>query len=69
MGQNQREKRISKFCELSEVKQCEFHFLLQHSNYKDPQKELTDCIISNENNNLTLKNKVEKVKLLFQESI
>ena len=59
-----KEKRICKFCNLSEV-EVETHFLLQCRNYKDLRKGLSDHLISTENINLTFGNKLEKLNLLF----
>ena len=53
-----KEKRICKFCDLSEVED-ETHFLLQCRNYKDLRKGLIDHLISTENINLTFGNKLE----------
>ena len=43
----------------------EFHFYLQCRKYKDFYKELTYYLISTENINLTLRKRLEKLKLLF----
>ena len=59
-----KEERKCKFCDLNEVED-ETHFLLQCRNYKDLRKGLIDYLISTENINLTLGNKLEKLKLLF----
>ena len=46
-----------------------FHYLLQCPNYKDPRKELIEYIIHNENINLTLGKKVEKLKLALDKFV
>ena len=54
---------MCKFCDLNEV-EYETQFL-QYQNYKDLREGLIDHLISTENINLTLGNKLEKLKVLF----
>ena len=59
-----KEERIWNFCDLNEVED-EFKFLLQFPAYKDLRKELTDYIITTENINFTLTDKICNGKLHF----
>ena len=59
-----KQEMLCKYYDLHEVAD-EIHFVLPCPNYKDLRKELIRYIIVNKNP--TLENKVEKLKVLFEE--
>ena len=60
-----KEERKCKFCD-SNVIEDEFHFIFQCSNYKKLRKDLFDNLMANEKVDLTSENKLEQLKLLFE---